>query len=500
MEIKYLGADSWKADIALAFCFEDEKMQDAFFELEKKCPWLENDLARKDFNGKKDSYALFYGNAEDDLPRVLAGGLGKKEAFSMDILREAVAAAMQKCRKLGMKTVLLPFALFARLTGGQERLIEESVCAAFLALYRFTELKTEKDSLDPDPEWLGIAFEDDISDYAKKSAKFGQIAASAIALARNLDNLPGNMLYPEIFALRALSIAEEYGFSCEILAEEALEKENMGCLLAVGRGSVHAPRLVVLEYAPKGHEQEKPVILAGKGITFDSGGICIKPAAGMMQMKCDMSGAAAVLAAITALAAEKADIRVVGILACAENLPDGKAYRPGDVLVSASGKTVEVINTDAEGRLALCDALAYAQKRWTPSVIIDIATLTGACAVALGTDLAGLFCDDHSLAERLMAAGRLAGENFWQLPLWGKYDEQLKSEVADMKHTGAREGGAITAALFLRRFIKEGELWAHMDIAGVDWNSKPNALCPEGPTGFGVRTLLEFCRGRMHES
>lgn len=269
----------------------------------------------------------------------------------------------------------------------------------------------------------------------------------------------------------------------------------MGALLAVGQGSARPPRLVVLEHAPEGHEQDKPLILVGKGITFDSGGISLKPAANMQQMKCDMTGAADVLAAIAALAEEDAPRRVVGLLACAENMPDGKATRPGDVVRAAGGDTVEITNTDAEGRLVLCDALAYAQKQWTPAAMVDIATLTGACAVALGTELAGLFCDDTDLAERIRAAGGVGGENYWRLPLWQPYAEQLKSEVADICHTGPREGGAINAALFLKHFVREGVRWAHLDIAGVDWNAKKTPLCPAGASGFGARTLLELARG-----
>ncbi len=280
-----------------------------------------------------------------------------------------------------------------------------------------------------------------------------------------------------------------------MLDEEALAAEGMGALLAVGQGSARPPRLVALEHAPKGHEQDKPLILVGKGITFDSGGISLKPAANMQQMKCDMTGAAAVLAAIAALAEEDAPRRVIGLLACAENMPGGTATRPGDVVRAASGDTVEITNTDAEGRLALCDALAYAQKQWTPAAIIDMATLTGACAVALGTELAGLFCDDEDLAERISAAGGVGGENYWRLPLWQPYAEQLKSEVADICHTGPREGGAINAALFLRHFVREGVRWAHLDIAGVDWNAKKTPLCPVGASGFGARTLLELARG-----
>ena len=268
-----------------------------------------------------------------------------------------------------------------------------------------------------------------------------------------------------------------------------------GALLAVGQGSARPPRLVVLEHAPEGHEKDKPLILVGKGITFDSGGISLKPAANMQQMKCDMTGAADVLAAIATLAEEDAPRRVIGLLACAENMPDGRATRPGDVVRSAGGDTVEITNTDAEGRLVLCDALAYAQKQWTPAAMVDIATLTGACAVALGTELAGLFCDDTDLAERIRAAGGVGGENYWRLPLWQPYAEQLKSEVADICHTGPREGGAINAALFLKHFVREGVRWAHLDIAGVDWNAKKSPLCPVGASGFGARTLLELARG-----
>jgi leucyl aminopeptidase len=263
----------------------------------------------------------------------------------------------------------------------------------------------------------------------------------------------------------------------------------------VGQGSARPPRLVVLEHAPEGRGQEKPLIFVGKGITFDSGGLCIKTAAGMGEMKGDMAGAAAVLAVTAMAARENAPRRLIGLLACAENMPGGRAMRPGDVVRTVNGDTVENANTDAEGRLALCDALSWAQKEWTPAAVIDIATLTGACAVALGRGLAGLFCDDAELAERIRAAGGACGEPWWELPLWKPYAEYLKSEVADICHTGPREGGAIHAALFLRHFVDESTRWAHLDIAGTDWAEKSSALCPKGATGFGTRTLLELARG-----
>ena len=498
MEVRFqnLGPEHWKGDVLLALACEGEELLTQNPELDKAAPWLAVAPALRDFTPKEGALAMLHGHPELAIPRVLAIGLGKREDVTPERIRKAIAAAVQRCRALGVASILLPEPQLARLPGGRERLVEECVCAAQLALYRFDALKKPAKDENPAPQWLALGFDgESVPDGGHAAARRGENAAWAVALARDLANMPGNLLSPALLAERAATVAEESGLACEILDEDALAREGLDCLRAVGQGSTRPPRLVVLEYAPAGHEQEKPLILVGKGITFDSGGLCIKPAANMYQMKCDMSGAAAVLASMAALAREGASRRVVGVLACAENMPDGGAFRPGDVVTAANGDSVEVINTDAEGRLALCDALAWAQKRWTPAAIVDIATLTGACAVALGTGLAGLFCDDDNLAERLVAAGAVAGENYWRLPLWQPYAEQLKSEVADIKHTAGRGGGAITAALFLRHFVREGELWAHLDIAGVDWNAKTTPLCPEGASGFGARTLLELMRG-----
>lgn len=498
MEVRFqnLGPEHWKGDVMLVLACEGEELLLQNPELDTAAPWLAVAPALRDFTPKEGGLALLHGHPELAIPRVLAIGLGKREEVTPEHIRKAVAAGVQRCRTLGVRSILLPEPLLSRLPGGRERLVEECVCAAQLALYRFDSLKKTPRDEPPAPEWLALGFEgESVPDGGHAAARRGESAAWAICRARDLANTPGNLLSPALLAERAATLAEESGLACEILDEDALAREGLDCLRAVGQGSARPPRLVILEYAPAGHEQEKPLILIGKGITFDSGGICLKPAANMHQMKCDMSGAAAVLASMAALAREGAPRRVVGILACAENMPDGGAFRPGDVVNAANGDSVEIINTDAEGRLALCDALAWAQKRWTPAAIVDIATLTGACAVALGTGLAGLFCDDDGLAERLTAAGAAAGENFWRLPLWQPYADQLKSEVADVKHTAGREGGAITAALFLRHFVREGELWAHLDIAGVDWNAKTTPLCPEGASGFGTRTLLELARG-----
>lgn len=495
MELRFQNGDpaNWQAAVALLFAREGDDVTANSLAV-KICPWITTSPGTRAFKGKKGEIAVLYGPADARVPAIILAGVGSRDSVKIEDIRSAAGSAVQKCRKSGFNSILLPVDAFPDPPGGSPRFVHECVCGAFLGLYRFTSLKTVRDEILPNPEWFAPAQIAETPEITR-AARLGENAADATAFARDLDNLPGNLLYPETLALRAVEQAQKYGLKYTVLNENGLNDAGMGCILAVGDGSVHKPRLVTLEYAPAGREEDKPVVLVGKGITFDSGGLCLKPAANMNQMKADMSGAAAVLAVIRALAREKAPRRAIAVLACAENMPDGGAYRPGDVLTSASGETVEVVNTDAEGRLVLCDALAYARNKWEAKAVIDVATLTGACAVALGTKLAGLFCDDEDLAEKILAVGAACGENFWRLPLWQAYEESLKSEIADIRHTASREGGAITAALFLRHFVDKRTPWAHLDIAGVDWNAKGNALCPEGPTGFGARTLLELLRG-----
>lgn len=495
MDIRFQNAapEQWGAEIVLAPCCEGESLPVLYPDLDKACPWLAVAPALHDFKGKKDEMAVLYGHPDLKVPRVLALGLGKRADVTLEEVRNALAAASRKCRSLGISSALLPVSCLAGLPGGKKRLVEESVCAFMLGLYEFSELKTRKADDLKDPASFILAFPE-YDEAGQKAARRGEIAAGAVKLGRDLDNLPGNLLYPEVFALRAVELGQRHGFKCSVFGEEALEEMGAGCLLAVGQGSAHPPRLVVLEYSTSAAVDKKPLVLVGKGITFDSGGLCLKPAANMDQMKCDMSGAGAVLATITAAAMEQLNCHLVGVLALAENMPDGRAYRPGDVLTALNGQTVEVLNTDAEGRLVLADALSYVYEKYEPEAVVDIATLTGACAIALGNGLAGLFCDDTALAEKIEAYGAVAGENFWRLPLWKPYEESLKSNVADISHKAGRDGGAITAALFLKNFVKD-IAWAHLDIAGVDWNSKKTPLCPEGASGFGIRTLLELARG-----
>ena len=308
-----------------------------------------------------------------------------------------------------------------------------------------------------------------------------------LALTRELVTEPANIIYPESFVDRVTESLKGSGVEIEVLDEAAMDKLGMGSLLGVAMGSARPPRLMAMRW--NGGGDAKPVVFVGKGVTFDTGGISIKPAQGMEQMKWDMGGAGAVAGAMKALATRKAKANVIGVVGLVENMPDGKAQRPGDVVTSMSGQTIEVINTDAEGRLVLCDALTWAQRQYKPEVIVDLATLTGAIIVSLGYEYAGLFSNDNALADQLASAGTKTGDKLWRFPLGEAYDKQMDSPIADMKNAGPREGGSIMAATFLQRFIEDGVKWAHLDIAGTVWANKAGTLWDKGATGYGVALL-----------
>jgi len=325
---------------------------------------------------------------------------------------------------------------------------------------------------------------------AKKAYGDLGLIGDAVFMARDLVTEPGNVIYPETLAAAAASLSA-FGVKIEVLDEKQMAKLGMNTLLGVAQGSVKPARLVTMHWNGN-PAQKQPVCFVGKGVTFDTGGISLKPGPGMEDMKFDMGGAAAVIGAIRALASRKAKANVVGVIGCVENMPDGNAQRPGDVVVSMSGQTVEILNTDAEGRLVLCDAMWYAQEKFNPSCVIDLATLTGAIIISLGHEHAGLFSNDDQLAERLTQAGKETEETLWRFPLGKAYDKMLDSPIADVKHIGGREAGSITAAQFLQRFIKKGVAWAHLDIAGTAWQSKDRPLSPKGATAYGVRLLDRF--------
>jgi leucyl aminopeptidase len=317
--------------------------------------------------------------------------------------------------------------------------------------------------------------------------------AEGVEFTRELVTEPANVIYPESFVARCEARMQGTGIKIRVLGEEEMRELGMGALLGVSQGSHRPARLLVLEWLG-GEAGAKPVAFVGKGVTFDTGGISLKPPAGMEDMKWDMGGAGAVAGAMLALAGRKAKANVVGICGLVENMPDGGAQRPGDVVTSMSGQTIEVINTDAEGRLVLCDALTWTQKEYSPSTVIDLATLTGAIVATLGSEYAGIFSNDEALAEALQSAGKSSGDKLWRLPIGATYDKLIDSPIADMKNVGPRNGGSITAAQFLQRYIDKGVAWAHLDIAGVVWADKAGATWDKGATGYGVRLIDRYVR------
>ena len=326
---------------------------------------------------------------------------------------------------------------------------------------------------------------------AKKAFSSLDKLVDGVFFTRDLVSEPGNILYPESLAEQAQTLSE-LGVEVEVLDEKKLKKLGAGALLGVGQGSVKPPRLIIMRWNGAKKSDAQPVAIIGKGITFDTGGISLKPGAGMEDMKWDMGGSGVVIGLMKALAGRKAKLNAIGIVAAAENMPDGNAIRPGDILTSLSGQTIEVNNTDAEGRLVLADALWYCQDKFKPAFMIDLATLTGAIMIALGSEQAGLFSNDDALADQLIAAGKATGEHLWRMPLGDGYNKQIDSDVADMKNiSGSREAGASIGAVFLQRFVN-GTKWAHLDIAAMAWSKKDAPTVPKGATGYGVRLLDNF--------
>jgi len=320
--------------------------------------------------------------------------------------------------------------------------------------------------------------------------------ADGVELTRELVTEPANVIYPESFIERVRPRAEAVGLKVRVLDDADMAKLGMGALLGVAQGSVRPARILVLEWNG-GKPGEKPSAFVGKGVTFDTGGISLKPPAGMEDMKWDMGGAGAVAGAMLAIAGRKAKANVVAVCGLVENMPDGNAQRPGDVVTSMSGQTIEVINTDAEGRLVLCDCVTWVQQEYQPTRIVDLATLTGAIIISLGHEQAGIFSNDDALADQLIAAGDASGDKLWRMPLGAAFDKLIDSPIADMKNVGPREGGSITAAQFIQRFVDKGTPWAHLDIAGMAWSAKPGATWDKGATGYGVRVLDRFVRDNL---
>ena len=443
--------------------------------------------ALADLSGKAGSTLLLRALPNVAAERVLLVGLGAKTEFAESAYRDALRGAGNALRELGAKDA----ALFLVDTKVNDRPlswnVRQAVLAAREAFYRFDELKSQKKAAVP-----ALA---DVTLPLSPNAQLEQALEEAVAtadgtdLARTLGNLPSNICTPSYLAEQAKKLARDFKLELEVLERKDLEKLGMGAFMAVSKASHEPPKLIVLRYdgAAQGKKPRAPLLaLVGKGITFDTGGISLKPASEMDEMKYDMSGAGSVLGAIRALAGMKAPVNVVGVIPTCENMPGGHAIKPGDVVTTLSGQTVEILNTDAEGRLILCDALTYAE-RFKPEVMIDIATLTGACVIALGHIATGLFANDQKLADELREAADDAWDRVWQMPLWEDYQEQLRSNFADFANIGGRPGGSITAASFLARFTRN-QRWAHLDIAGTAWKSGRE----KGSTGRPVPLLVRF--------
>ena len=421
---------------------------------------------------------------------VLVVGLGKAKDLSLERARQFAGTAAKVVRARGMRQLILPV-ISERPLGTAAAVAQALAEGLLLGLYRYDKLRQlpkYQRSWRIDAATLVVERAADTA-AASRAVEKAEVLAEAVSLARDLINGPSNIITPTYLANTARQIARKLRLKCQVIPFAQLKRLGFGGLVGVAQGSAHPAQFIVIDYHPRG--AKKTFALCGKGITFDSGGISIKPSAKMELMKYDMSGAAAVLATVQAAARLKLPVRVVGIIAATENMPSGTAQRPGDVIRTLSGKTVEVLNTDAEGRLVLADCLHYA-KRFKPTATIDLATLTGACVVALGTEAIGLMTKDERLAARISQAGKVTYERVWRLPLWDEYGPAMKSDIADVRNvTNTGEAGTITAAKFLEEFA-EGLPWAHLDIAGTAWTEKDKPYIPKGAVGIGVRLLVKL--------
>ena len=441
------------------------------------------------FNGKDSEKLDLLGVEGAGAARLVLAGIGKPAEASPKSWQDWGGRVFGHLANSGAKSI----AVAVDVMGGPVPLEEAAANVAFgieLAAYRFDLYRTkERPEQKPSVAEVTVA----VASPDAASAAYAPLSevAAGVVFARDLVSEPGNVIYPATLAARCKELST-HGVDVEVMGEAMLSQIGMRTLLAVGMGSERESHVVVMRWMGADDPSTPPVALIGKGVTFDTGGISIKPAGGMEDMKFDMGGSAAVIGAMRALAGRKAKANVIGIVGLVENMPSHNAQRPGDVVTSLSGQTVEVINTDAEGRLVLCDLLTYVQRTYSPSALVDLATLTGAIIISLGHHHAGMFANDDAISAGLSAAGEATGEPVWRMPLGEEYDKALKSDIADMKNVGGRDGGSITAAQFLQRFVENGTPWAHLDIAGMAWAKQGKPTVPKGAVGFGVRLLNQW--------
>ncbi|MDX1710815.1 MAG: leucyl aminopeptidase [Rhodovibrionaceae bacterium] len=491
MKISFSAPSLPKSGAIAVGVLDDRKLTPSAAELDKTAGGaLSRAIKASRFKGKKGQHLEVLAVAGLEASRVLLFGMGKAEELGDTDLDEVGGSIVAKMNEAGEKEVAV---YVDEIKGTAKTSAERAARHAFgarLRGYRFDRHKT-KEEADSKPSLSKVTFMLEDHADAKKAYKPLDKVTEGVFLTRDVVSEPANLMYPETFVNEAKKL-EKLGVELEVLDEKDMKKLGMGSLLCVSQGSERPPRLLIMRWKG-GKGKDAPVAFVGKGVTFDTGGISLKPAAGMEDMKWDMAGAGVVLGLMKALAGRKAKMNAVGVCGLVENMPSGKATRPGDIVKSMSGQTIEVLNTDAEGRLVLADALWYVQETDKPNVVIDLATLTGAIIVALGSETAGLFSNSDELAGRLTDAGKAVGEPIWRLPLGETYDKQLDCDAADMKNIGGnREAGSIVAAQFLQRFIKKDVEWAHLDIAGVTWSKKDKPTVPKGSTAFGVRLLERF--------
>jgi len=471
--------------------FKNEKSDDGFIKKldELSGGLVSSALEAEEFAGKEGETCYFHlvGNNKLKARRLLLVGAGEAGDYNLGQISQLVGTAVRSLRSKNAKSI----AVVPRASGDAQEIAATAVQGAYIALFDPDKYRTvDKDEKTVDR--LIIAIEGADQDAIGRGVETGRIVGEAINFTRDLANEPGAYMTPTDMAERARDIANEFGLSIDVLDEARMEQEGMGSLLSVSHGSDQPAKLIILKYTPAKMEGDSTELLSfvGKGVTFDSGGISLKPGENMELMKYDMTGGATVLGAMRAIAQLKPPIPILGVAPCTENLPSGKATKPGDVVKAMTGKTIEIINTDAEGRLILADAIAYAKKLGATK-IIDMATLTGAVSIALGDVNAAVLGTDQELIDEIIAAGKEVGEKFWQLPLDKEYSKQIKSDIADIKNVGGRKAGTITAAAFLKEFA-DGVAWAHLDIAGTAWGDDAKPYRSKGPTGIAVRTLLRI--------
>ncbi|OIP97370.1 MAG: hypothetical protein AUK55_04530 [Syntrophobacteraceae bacterium CG2_30_61_12] len=496
-------ASTWRADALVLAAFEAAAGERPPFVagLNAALPWLALCPAVDDFSGRAKQVMVAYGPRSWSIPRAILVGLGKFEQWDLDRWREALSAAFKTARELKIERLALAFPLFQGLPATPAAALDEGLAAGSLALYRYREHQTrDRDEAETGRQpTLVLCGEAPLEPADAEALRDLPAEVAGVELARDLVSGPSNQVTPSYLRARAQDLADTYGFRLEVIDREQAEALGMGAFAAVARGSREPACCIILEYAPSARAADPPLVLVGKGITFDSGGISLKPSAKLEAMKMDMAGAAAVLGTFHVIGRLRPDRRIIGIMPCTENMPDGKAYKPGDIIRSLSGQTIEVISTDAEGRMILCDALTYAL-RFEPAAIIDLATLTGACVVALGERVAGVMGNRDDLVKQVAELGSAVGEKFWPLPLWDFYFEDLKSDAADFKNVGERKAGSIIGGVFLKQFVPDRIPWVHLDIAGPAWTDRELPGIPKGASGFGVRTLWRLIRQSLTDA